>query len=210
MDNLVNQLCDDLKPVKKQMHPAKRLGLWLSAALAYFAIAMSFIGVRKGFLSQFMESQEYAFELTIAGFISLSAGLASFFLTIPDIRGRGQTVITIPLTLLSVFMVWLGLAMMHEPFHMDHEYMHICIMRSIILITFPLIALTLVTAKSGATTNPIWQSIMNVICCSALGYLGLRMTCSADHIAHDLIYHVSPFALIGLIAGRLAIPLFRW
>ena len=74
----------------------------------------------------------------------------------------------------------------------------------------PFLALIYLSAK-GHTTQPYWSMTMNVMAVSALGWIGLRLTCSMyDSMTYGFIHYLLPFAILGAAVGFFARKLFKW
>lgn len=210
MDKVINQLTQDLKPVKRLAHPLLRFMFWLVLGLAYGAGVLHSVGLRPD-LDGAVMSASFLLEVFLMGAMGVSAGLAAFNLCVPDMRQQ-DWLKGAPFLFLLVFAVWEGIKMLTGQADVPHFHLHwyACLQNSLFFFTVPALIITWMTAAKGAGTQPVWQMVMNALCVSALGYVGLRLTCPLDTIAHDVLYHIVPFIFLGSALGALAQRFFRW
>ena len=74
---------------------------------------------------------------------------------------------------------------------------------------FPTVTLWFLTMK-GKTVCHVRTTFMNVLAVGGLGYIGLRITCSADDMGYITFFHLLPFLVLGLVSGLLARKIYRW
>lgn len=206
-DDLINQLSDDLKAVTPRS-PYKRMAIWLVLSIAYLVGVVAYLGVRMDIADRLTDSI-FLFETLLATAILLSASIASSWLNFPDSLQRPWIKI-VPLTLFGVFSLWVVVRGIEEgmvfisTLHMAH-----CSEEGAFMEVAPIIALVIITMR-GNTTQPYWSMAMNVLAVSALGWIGLRLTCPMDQMGHSFINHLLPFAIVGAGLGFFARKLFRW
>lgn len=208
-DDLIADITRDAKPRKAMAHPLLRLVPVFIAVVLYLAGATYFLGVRMD-LAQKFSDPVFAFEILMMAVLALSASCAVSWLSIPDMQGK-IWVPAIPVTVLSVFVIWSVVRAMSEGmgFGLAEIHWNHCVMDAAIMGFVPALILVLFMRR-GATTRPYLSGFMNVLCVTGLSYIGLRMTCSMDNIAHGTILHLIPFIALGIIVASLARSLFRW
>lgn len=206
-DALINQLCGDLKKVDP-LCPYKRILPWLLLSLVYLAGAVAYLGLRHDFNDRLTDGV-FIFEMGLAAAIFLSAALASSWLSFPDACQRPTTK-AVTLTLFFVFIFWVTSRSIEEgmglgtTLHVGH-----CAKEGIIMEIIPILALIFMTMR-GRTCQPYWSMGMNILAVSALGWIGLRLTCPMDEMGHSFFNHMLPFAVIGASLGFFARRLFKW
>ncbi len=207
VENLIDHLSAELKPVPVLAHPLRRTLPWVLMAAVYVAGVLSFLGLRPD-LAEKLTQGSYLFEISVMGFISLSAVLCSSWLCVPDMRGN-KWLPAIPLAGLAVFLVWTVVMGVLEGVHMPPPHWDHCFESGILMGFIPMVAMVFL-ARKGATTRPVTMSLMNTLSVGALGYVGLRLVCPTDTIGHAFFYHLFPFVILGLVAGLAARRLYRW
>ncbi len=206
--SFIDQLTDDLVETKPLMHPIKRGVIWLIVASIYAYGCVMFLGVRHDLMNALTTNSAYLFEIVLMSAIAISAGLGSLFLCVPDMRGKNWLKALAP-TLAAVFISWSVIRANIEGLHLQGLHWDHCFVDSMLIGALPA-ALIMFFTMRGATIYPRTQAIFNITAIAAIGYLGLRITCSMDTVGHAGIYHLAPFIVIGLLIGILAKRIFRW
>ena len=205
-DNLIAQLCGDLDG-KGPRCPYRRILVWLLFAIAYITGVILYFGVSID-LDERMRDAAFIFEMTMAFSILVTAALASSWLSFPDCIQR-DWMKTIAATLFASFMVWVLANGIEEGMDFRHFAMPSC-SKGLAVELFPFIALVYLSAK-GNTTQPYWAMAMNVMAVSALGWIGLRLTCSMyDSMSYGFVHYLLPFAILGAGVGFFARKIFKW
>ena len=209
MDNLIAQLCDDLKPMHRLASPARRMFVWFAGVLVYLAVTMTIIHFRDDVMAV-MSQPVMMFEFILVGMMALVSGYAAFCLCAPDGYGR-RWPIGGAFLLLGAFCVFLVSSVMLSSEDTAHFHFawHECVAKSVVYFVLPVVALTYYASK-GATTRPKMLLGMGALCISSLGYLALRATCFDDTALHTVTYHVLPYIFIGIVSGLLAQRFLRW
>lgn len=206
-DNLLNELTDDLKPVKTLKHPMVGALVTSCVVLIYLSVVVSVLGIRPD-LSDKLDEATYIYEILMAFSLGILGIISTSFSRFPDNYGCGW-VQAVPFTLVSALLVWLGVKTsthgLHlEPFHWEH-----CFTDALFLGFIPATALVALV-KSGASTRPCLSMATIIVSVSALGWGALRLTCPLDTIEHSVFYHLAPFIIVGSVLGALARPLLKW
>jgi hypothetical protein len=208
IEMLIKNLSNDLECKKPCKHPVICFVSWLVLSLVCSAGVLAFMGIRHD-LADKMIDPYFLLEIVTAGFITISAGIAAFYLRIPDARGAGWLT-AIPYAFLTVFIAWTIIRFITENATFpDMHWVH-CASDSGAFIAAPLALLCFLTAKNSATTRPATMMIMQAMTVGGLGYICLRLTCAMDTMGHSLMYHILPFLVLGAIIGLLAHRLYRW
>ena len=204
----IDNLAEDLRPVRRFRHPFLRALPWIFVAFLYVTAVVQYLGVRPDLMSTRISDPAFLFEAGMMLAISLSAALAALWLCVPDMRGRAWLPV-VPLTLLSGFVFWCVVRAQTEGFAMPEIHWDHCFQDAALMGFLPAVVLVFMTAK-GATTRPLTMAFMTVLAVGALGYVGLRFTCMLDTVAHAGLYHIFPFAVFGGVLGFAARRLYRW
>lgn len=206
-DRLIENLTAELLPVRPLRHPLVRSLPFVVLALLYTSGVVWHLGLRPDLVHKFKDTV-FLFETGLAGFIALSAALASVWTCVPDMRGQ-KWVLALPLVSVGVFLFWTGLRAWTEGASIPTPHWDHCFEDALLLGALPA-AFVIVLSRKGATTCPRTTAGMNILSTAALGYVGLRFTCMLDTVGHTALYHLLPFLVLGGILGLTARRLYRW
>lgn len=209
-DSLIDSLTDDLKPVKRLLHPYARILPWIFVAIVYLAGIANFLGIRMDIMDKLHEAP-FLFEMVLASLIAITGAYAAGLSTIPDMRSQ-QWFMAVPATQAGIFLIFVICTLIAEG--TDHHSlprlaMHHCFSDGLLIAFVPIIMLILLV-KRGATTHPNLSSFMSILSVGALGWMTLRLTCGSDNLGHMFLHHFGPYLLLGIILGLLARRLYRW
>ena len=138
--------------------------------------------------------------------IFVFGALSASFLRFPD--ERQQTWVRyIAVTLFSVFMIWIFANIVEEGFNLAAFKLGSCY-RGILVEAIPFAALIFLTIR-GCSTKPYWLMTMHVFAVSALGWIGLRITCAMyDSMLYSFIHYLLPFAVLSVVLGLFSRKIF--
>jgi len=208
-NNLINNLCDDLKPQKSYCSFTFWMG-GIVAAILYITAVIAILGLRYDFIDQ-LGNAAFITELLAVITLFLLASYSASLLNCPD--GKQRPVIKFITVFIAVafisYILLKAILGANSLFHWPDLWSHHCSHNSLIIDLIPFVALIILTAR-GCTTRPYWSIAMNILAVSALGWGTMRITCPMDTIGHSMITHFLPFAIIGIIIGFFAKKLFRW
>ncbi len=207
IEDLVTSLSNELKEIKVLQRPMLRALPWSLYGVLYIVIAIYFLGLRNDFTLKLTDPL-YIYELINILAISITATFCSVWLCVPDMRGQ-KWLIAVPTTLFISFLFWVSLRSMMETFNTPEMEWHHCHLKSVIFGVIPAFAIWILATK-GRTTHPNVMIFMNVLAVGGLGYLGLRLTCGSDDIAHLCFTHLLPYIVFGLIAALIGKRIYRW
>ncbi len=207
LDKFIDGLADELEPVKPLAHPFVRIAPFFVIAILYVGVLVQFVGLRPDIANKFTDPS-WMMETFMMGFIAISAGIASAFLSVPDMRGE-KWVVAPPLTTLGIFAVWSTFRAMSEGLHMPQLHMDHCMGEGMFMAAVPMTMLIFMI-KKGATTRPRLTCFMNILSAAALAYIGLRLTCMMDTVGHATVSHLVPYVVIGTVLGLGAKKLYKW
>ncbi len=208
LDKLIENLAGELEPVKRLRHPLLRIAPWIALTVLYILAVDYFYLEFRPDLSDKTSDPIFIFEISLALAAGLSAAIATAWLCVPDARGQSW-IMAVPITLSLTFLSWSFIRGANEGLEPAHMHLNHCFHDGIVLIAIPA-AVIMFLSRCGATTRPVLMGIMNAIAVGALGYIGLRLSCQMDNIAHGCFYHIAPFILAGGVVGLLARRIYRW
>ena len=207
IDDLINRLENELEAARPLPCPLQRSLVWFAAGLLCVILIGAFINFRMD-LGEKLTQPPFLLEMGLILVVAFSAAYASAWLSLPDgAENRFKIILPYGLLALTVFVFFEefqnhGLHL--ESFHWSH-----CIIDGIIMGTVPVVMMVWMM-RAGAPTRPTLAALTNMVAAGSIGYLGLRLTCGSDTMAHVCIYHVMPFVMAGLVIGLLARRLYRW
>ena len=206
-NDLINNLTDELEPVKLLKSPIQRTIPWVAFAVLYTVFAIAVLGIRGDFSNKIHDAH-YIFELSLVLLMSISAAACSIWMCIPDMRGQNWLLST-SLTLFAVVVAWITSQAFMDIDHMPHMQWSHCFEEAAVFGLLPAVTIVFLSMK-GKTTHPNLMVLMNAIAVGGLGYIGLRITCASDDIAHICMFHILPYILIGGIIGAIGRKIYRW
>ena len=142
--------------------------------------------------------------LSIFGF----GALASSFLSFPDGMQK-QWAQNTALTMFIVLLLWITANIVEEGLDGALFYAGSCY-KGVLVEGIPFVALILLTMK-GHSTKPYWLMTMNIMAVSALGWIGLRITCAMyESMLYSFTHYLLPFAVLSVAVGFFARKIFKW
>ena len=207
INKTIHNLCGELKPMGC-FNPNWRAALWIILVLTYTVAVATTIGFREN-IAHAMNRGEFVFELLLAFGTGITAGLVTFWLTIPDCE-RYKKFIAVPVTLLAVQLVWMFDRLYFEGMgDIRENWLSHCWMNTALYTTVPIFAVVLMV-KKGATVMPCALASFAVLSVSEFNWIGMRLVCPKDNVGEAYFLNFLPYVVIGLLAGFLAKKLFRW
>ena len=204
-DNLIDKLSAELKPCKPTC-PYRYISLWGVLSLVYIVGVILYYGPAID-LGEKITDSAFLFEMTIAFGIFVFGALASSFLSFPD-EMQYSWARTVATTLFVVFMTWILANIIEEGPSLSF-FAGSCY-KGIFVEALPFIALIYLTMK-GHSTQPYWLMTMNIFAVTALGWIGLRITCAMyDSMLYSFTHYLLPFGILSVALGLFARKLFKW
>jgi hypothetical protein len=204
----IESLANDLKPVKCCKNPLWVSFLWAAIAVTYVIAVASMVGLRSN-LSDRMTDPLFTFEILLALLTGLAATVATFLLSVPDVRGKSW-VLPIPTTLFFVHLLWMFTRMNAEGMGpMPSLAFSYCWVDAALMAGIPAI-LAVVLVRRGATVRPVFLAFNAVLAMSSFGWIGVRLTCMHDTVGKAYLINYLPYIVLGVAFGLLARRIFRW
>lgn len=210
-DNLINDLCGDLQPQKRSC-PYRQIFLWGILSIIYIVSLVFYFGIAVN-LSDYVSRATFIFEAGLVTAIFISAALASSWLNLPDGMQRNWIKV-IATTLFSVFIFWIAANTLEEAIRegivMGKDFFISSCSRGLVAEIVPFLVLVYLGAR-GRTTQPYWTITMNVMAVSAIGWLGLRITCPMyENMTYSFVHYLLPFCILGAGIGFFSRKIFKW
>lgn len=207
LDETINNLCSELKPVKPQC-VYSRSGLWMLIAICYTMAVAMMVGFRPQLMDKMLD-QNFIFEIGLALATGMTATLATFWLTLPD-STRYNIFLGVPATLFAVMLFWMADRLFMEGLgpYPEMWFSH-CWMDCALMAGLPA-GLALFLVRKGASVRPGLLAFNAVLAVSAFGWIGIRFTCPYDSVGKAYFINFLPFMLLGLGIAFFAKRLFRW
>ncbi|MEM6811975.1 MAG: NrsF family protein [Pseudomonadota bacterium] len=211
IDDLIKGLCDNLEPVKACC-PYRQISVWAIFSILYIVGVVMYSGVAID-LSDYMSRASFMFEMGLVIAMFVTSALASSFLNFPDSVQRDWMKI-IATTLFSVFILWIVANGMEEAIREGYDFSSAFLLpscsRGLIVEIVPFLALVFLGAR-GHTTQPYWSMAMNIIAVSAIGWIGLRISCQMyDNMTYGFLHYLLPFCILGAAIGFFSRRIFKW
>ncbi len=183
------------------------MAVWFLLSAVYIMGVVLYFGPKVN-LDEKITDAAFLFEMSIATGIFITSAMASSFLSFPDSAGR-DWLKTVAISLFGVFIVWILANAIEEGMDVSLFTLGSCY-KGIFIEAIPFVALIFLTAR-GYSTQPYWLMTMNVFAVSALGWVGLRLTCAMyDSMIYGFIHYLLPFTILGAGIGFFARKIFKW
>ncbi len=196
LEQTIQSLSQDLKPMKPLRIPAVRVLQWVFSAIFCLIAGIALFGVRPDFETAVAQPGFWA-QASILIALSLTAAFTAIALSVPGYRfaSRGRMVSMALASLWALLLVLLGIGV-----DWGHAGGGItCIRDTLVLGALPA-AVLFVLIRSGANLLPSWTALLTGIAVSALGALGTQFICKNDSPVHVLIWHFLPMVLIAILS----------
>ncbi|MCI5060474.1 MAG: NrsF family protein [Alphaproteobacteria bacterium] len=206
VNDLIDNLCGELTPVCKKS-PYRSIFIWVLLSALYISGVILYYGPKIDLINSLSEAS-FIFEIIIAGSIFIFGAIASSFLSFPDeVQKTWPKIVT--LVLFCVFITWIFANIIEEGIS-DRIFTLGSCYKGIFVEAIPFVALIFITMR-GHSTKPYWLMAMNVMSVSALGWIGLRITCSMyDSMLYSFTHYLLPFAVLSVAIGLFARKIFKW
>ncbi len=206
INDLIGQLSEELEPMKKRC-PYRNIAAWIILSLVYIGGVIAYYGPKMDLIES-LTTSTFLFEmLLVLGILGFSA-MASSFLSFPDERQMGW-IRNVAVTLFGVLLLWIFANIVEEGGDFSVFFLGSCY-KGVFVEAIPFVALIILTMR-GHSTRPYWLMTMNVLAVSALGWIGLRITCAMyESMIYSFLHYLLPFAILGAAFGFFARKIFKW
>jgi len=205
-NDIIEQLSEGLEPVKRRC-PYKNIVIWLVFSAAYITGLIWFLGPKID-IDDYIKDASFLFEMGLVTALFMSSAVASSFLSFPDGLQRGW-IKSATLSIFGIFLLWITANTIEEGIDLSMISMGSC-SRGVLVEGIPFVFLIFMTMR-GHSTQPYWLMTMNVLAATAIGWIGLRLTCSMyDSMVYGFLHYLLPFMILGAAIGFFARKIFKW
>lgn len=200
----IAQLVLDLHPVRRLPSPGRRLLRFAGLALPLLVLAAGLAGPRADLLLK-LRSPSYVAETALLLLFFFAATLAALRSAVPGAGWNGAARLVI-----LALVVW-ALAVAAQGFDtsptIEPRSGLSCLRRTLLFGVAPAWALATMVRRA-APLDAQASGALVMFSASVLAVLATRVLCARDDVAHALVWHVAPVALLALVgwhAGQLCL-----
>ncbi len=204
----IDDLCCGLKPCKRLGNPLWRSLLWMVIAISYVSAVALMLGVQPNTWER-LHQHHFVFEILLSFATGITASIATFFLSVPDCRGK-DWFYSIPGTLFGVHMIWMFVRFAMEDVGIfPANWFGHCWMDCILMAGVPS-AVVLLLIRKGATVRPRLLAFNAVLAIASFSWIGMRFICPFETVGKAYFVNFLPFLMSGIVLAFVAKRLFRW
>lgn len=211
-EDLIHQLVQESKPVKRIAPYKIRLLLWLLISLV-LTIAAIFIWGPRSDLHERIYELSFVLEMGILFLMMLSASFSAFSLSVPGEKApKGLRL----LATLSIFL-WLGLIFLSTFLRQGHLGWSAkawlpgwgCMNHTLLLVILPTLSIFIMLRKA-AVLRPALVGLLAGLAAVSFAAFAIRITCHSDALWHLVLWHIAPIILVTFVAILLGAWVFNW
>lgn len=215
VDQLILELAEDARPVKRLLPLRARFALWLGFAASYLAVAVAVLGVRPD-LGEQLTSSWFLIPFLMSAAAALVSASSAFALSVPGAERPRWTRLA-PTVVLLVWVAWMFYRMVSfvsDPaiwIAVISEYTFEEIGIGLALASIPGVLLFLMVRRA-APLRPGWAGAFALIAAGSLSSLGGQLTCTSPCPIHAVVLHLTPMLAVGalgVVAGTLLLRRLR-
>ena len=210
-ESLITDLTKDASPVRPLRSPMARFAFWMGgSALVLIAMTLVAVGLRPDIEAR-LEDMFFIAELGAICLLTITAGMASFWLSVPD-EYQQPTIKWLPCVPLITVVALLVIQLLQMPTDMLKQPMEArfdCVFDILAFSIVPGVALFFMMRRA-ATTHYYLAGGFAAIAVSSFSYLLMRLIEDTDDVLHLLLWHVSPVIALSILGILLGQWLLRW
>lgn len=208
IDELIARLAQDSAMPKRAPHPFLLGSVWMSAALAYLAVALLISGTRHDLGLQLHRPWFVAEIAALAG-IFLTTSLSAALLSYPDLHQK-RGIAYAPAAAFALFALVLLFAWRADdpPAPLPVHSFECTI--SITLLSLLPAAFTFLLMRRQASTHGRWAGATAMLFAFSVGALWLRLYEQNDSVAHVIRWHYLPMAAVAIAGMWLGRRVLKW
>lgn len=209
MNNTIQTLAADLKPVKNPLHPGILFVIWSAAALLFLLGAYAFTGwFRPNVITELATSPRYLLQ-TIVGFtLVFSASFLAFQWARPTDGDNTISFWSVVLLLLFYNLIVISEILYPSLPLSEAGYRPFCAIEVLLFSLAPL-ALMIKFLKFWAPTQ-LWKTTL-VASIGSVGFsmMMMQLACKYDPV-HVLVGHLLPFTIVIIVAPKFSRAILGW
>ena len=208
---LIANLKSDLKPVKPIVSDSKQIALALLLVALGLVFGVFYYSLRPNLLTQLTKTYFYL-ETSFFLISSVCFIISAVYLSIPGRKVLGFVKAGFA-SLLFYFIVLFSRTlipqlMLDKPLHFDAGVSWICIQMITSVGLLPFLSV-LISTRRGFFSRIKLASFLMVLSGLMVGSFGIQFFCAADHLAHLLVWHALPQAIIAGLVSMILIYVYK-
>ncbi len=211
-DDFIEQLSNDVKPVKRLASPVKRFLTWFLASFFSISIGISLMGIRSDF-NQVLMNPRFVLETLVILAIAILAAAGAFMMSVPGVERKPimRWLIIIPSIAWPLSLAYRLYIIYSQTnsFAFIIDYGFDCLRDIFILGIIPGSFLFFML-KAAAPLRLSWTGALATLSAAAIAAVGIQFTCNVDTPVHIFLWHVLPVVMIGMTGIALGKRLLRW
>jgi len=203
-EDLVSQLAQGLKPVRRLPSPLAMLGLWCLFCAGIIAAALLVSGLRSNFVARLLDGFDL-YQLMSAAMVALTAGYAAFQLALPD---RDQRWALLPVPAVVGWLAIMGWGCLADFARFGSAALTLTTsypcLYFIIGLGVPMTAAIVFLTRHAALLRPTPVAALGGLSAAAFASLGLSLVHELNAAVMVLVWHglaVLVVAVIGAMTG---------
>ncbi len=215
VDQLIHELAQDAKPVKRLLPHQVRFGIWLGFAVLFIVVGTQLLGIRPDLVDQ-LQNRSFLIQFILAAAAALISASSAFALSVPGAERRFWTRLA-PMVVLTAWVGWMVYRMVSfvsDPaiwLSVIRHYSFEEIGTGLALASAPGVLLFLMVRRA-APLRPQWAGGFALIAAGSMSSLGGQLTCDSPCPIHAVVLHLMPMLAVGLLgvgAGWLLLRRFK-
>jgi hypothetical protein len=208
--DLIDQLCADLKQVRRLRPPLLRAGLWLLGAATTVALLAVALGVRPG-LVQLLQAPAFTAALAGSLLTGALAAIAAFELSLPD---RSRLWLLLPAPALALWISTIGYGCLTDWVSLGPDGVRIgstleCFATLVLASLPPAVALVAMLRRT-AWLRPTPVAISGGLAVGGIAATAMSLLHALDATVMVLIWTLGATAVIAALGGTLGRSIFGW
>ena len=207
---LMRELTENVKPVRRPAGPCLRALMWLGVSLIYIGLFVLVMPARHD-VTLNPGDRLFVIEQTAAFAAGLTAAIAAFTSIVP---GYSQKWLALPLLPLTVWLASLGPGCVQELSRFGIEHLPLshnpwCVPFIVLFGALPAVLIT-VMLRAGAPLTPRLTAALGGLATAGLANVGVRIVHPEDVGIMLLFWHVGSVMALSALAGAAGRHFFNW
>lgn len=204
-ERLIEQLADELTPVKVVRYLGLTSQVWLAMTIVLAVLFALFIGpFREGAFDQLKGSPSFMLESILGGLTIITLAVFAIYSAVPDRLPKSPVISILPWLLLTA---WLGCYLYgiveHGGNFDSHGKRPFCYLETMLLAMLPTVLGLMWVKKRAYPVNKTLTGVLFGMTSGLVAAMMMQFACMYDAY-HALFFHVLPGLLMGGVGGFLA------